>query len=150
MHSYNRDEIAETSLEDNECNDECTRVHECSSVQTGLALDNSMNGNGKSPPVARVHGFSGGYEEEGCAVDSAAAIEPSPDDGLDDIPSFLDRRREAARVCAQCGAGRPGDLPTFAVTAKDGTIAYVHEHGCLKFWLRENQSEPQGEAGTCP
>ena len=100
MHSCNRDEIAETSLEDNECKDECTRVHECSSVQTGLALDNPMNSNGKSSPVARVHGFSEGYEEEECAVDSVAAIEPSPcshnggNDADDDplgIPPFLRR-----------------------------------------------------------
>jgi hypothetical protein len=59
VHSCNRDEIAQISLSDNECKDECTRVRECSSVQTGLALDNPLDGNGKSPPVARVHDFSG-------------------------------------------------------------------------------------------
>jgi hypothetical protein len=52
------------------------------------------------------------------------------------IPAFLDRCAEATRVCAQCGAGRPSDLPTIAVTAKDGRTVYVHEHGCLRFWKK--------------
>jgi hypothetical protein len=65
------------------------------------------------------------------------------------IPGFLDRRAEAGRVCALCGAGRLGDLPTIAVTAKNGATVYVHEHGCLKFWFRENQSEAH-KPGTRP
>jgi hypothetical protein len=143
VHSCNRDEIAETSLEDNECEDECTRVHECSSVQTGLALDNPMNGNGKSPPVARVHGFPGGYEEEGCAVDSAAAMEPSLYDTLDDIPAFLDRRAEANRasaspICAQC-RGRPdGSEQPYP---HQGALVWLHKE-CVRFWLREHPAIP--------
>ena len=41
-------------------------------------------------------------------------------------------------TCAQCGAGRPGDLPTVPVTAENGTTGYVHEHGCLRFWKKEH------------
>jgi hypothetical protein len=85
----------------------------------------------------------------GCMVDEGDKPAPLSDDDLT-IPGFLDRRTEANRVCAQCGAGRPGDLPTVAVTAKDGTTAFVHEHGCLKFWQRENRSGPQAKPGTCP
>jgi hypothetical protein len=45
---------------------------------------------------------------------------------------------EASRVCAQCGAGRPGDLPTIEVTDKNGRTGYVHEHGCLPVWKKNN------------
>jgi hypothetical protein len=58
------------------------------------------------------------------------------EDAFEDIPPSLDRRTQA--VCAQCGAGGPGDLPTVAVTAQDGTTVYVHEHGCFRFWKKEN------------
>jgi hypothetical protein len=57
------------------------------------------------------------------------------------IPAFLDRRAEANRVCAQCGVGRPGDLPTVAVTDKDGATRYVHEQ-CWRFWKKEHGDAP--------
>src|SRR5262249_3641290 len=58
--------------------------------------------NGKSPPVARWQGFSGGCDGEGYTAGSAAASEP-PNDALE-IPAFLDRRSEPP--CAHCG--QPG------------------------------------------
>jgi hypothetical protein len=82
------------------------------------------------------------------AVDESRERDEFVNDDLT-IPRFLDRRAEAGRVCAQCGAGRLGDLPTIAVTAKNGATVYVHEHGCLKFWFRENQSEAS-KPGTRP
>jgi len=63
--------------------------------------------------------------------------EAEPDDDLT-IPQWLDRRHE---VCAQCGAGRPDDPPTIAVTAKNGKVVYVHEQ-CLRFWKREHSDAP--------
>lgn len=59
------------------------------------------------------------------------------------IPPFLDRRRGAlgSCVCAQCGAGRPGDQPTIEVTGKNGESLWVHERGCLRFWQKENWRE---------
>jgi hypothetical protein len=101
------------------------------------------------------HGGPNGHGA-GLISDCEAAIEDlgergelvSDGDRLD-LPAFLDRRAEANRVCAQCGAGRPDDLPTVAATAKNGATVYVHAHGCLKFWLRENQSEAS-KPGTLP
>lgn len=73
------------------------------------------------------------------------------DDDPPELPAFLDRRAEASRVCAQCGEARLGDLPTVAVTTKDGTIVYVHEHGCLRFWKKENGDAPAvGDGGAHP
>ena len=76
--------------------------------------------------------------------DYDAAIEELRERGdlVDDdltIPDFLDRRAEADRVCAQCGAGRPDDLPTVAVRATNGETVYVHEHGCLRIWEKEHR-----------
>jgi hypothetical protein len=64
----NRDEIAEAVLGDNGCKEplqpvapDATRVPDrlrgCDRLQTPLATDNPLNGNGKSPPVARLHDF---------------------------------------------------------------------------------------------
>lgn len=71
VHSCNRDEIDEVFLGDNECTDECKPSAECAEPSArvqpsanGLALDKSLNGNEKSPPVARVHGFQGGLTGE--------------------------------------------------------------------------------------
>ena len=53
------------------------------------------------------------------------------------IPQFL--RRDALRLCAQCGAGRPNDQPT--VCLKDGDrLIWLHERGCHQFWLKEHRS----------
>jgi hypothetical protein len=109
--------------------------------QTGLAADKSLNGNPESLPVARWQGFSGGYEEEECAVDSAAAIEPSLYDGLDDIPAFLDRRSEASKRCAQCN-GRPDGTERHH---KIGDCLVLLHDECVKFYRREHV-----KAGTCP
>jgi hypothetical protein len=95
-------------------------------VANGLATDKCQDRNEKSPPVARWQRFSGGYDVEGYNAGSAAAAEPPHDDLT--IPEFLSRLHE---VCAQCGAGRPDDPPTVAVTAKNGRTVYVHERGCL-------------------
>jgi hypothetical protein len=47
-------------------------------------------------------------------------------------------------VCAQCGAGRPDDPPTVAVTAKNGRTVYVHERGCLRSWKKEHGDGADG------
>jgi hypothetical protein len=143
----NRDEIADISQADTGCKDglqpDATEqpvtpdgLHGCKRLQMGLATDKPLDGNGKSPPVARFQPFSGG------------TAEVVPDDDLT-IPPLLDRRGETGRTCAQCGAGRPDDQPTIAVTARSGATVYVHERGCLKIWQRENQSGPS-KPGTCP
>lgn len=49
-----------------------------------------------------------------------------------------DGDRLTTRLCAQCGAGRPDDPPTVAVTTRNGETVYVHEHGCLRFWKKEH------------
>ena len=95
-------------------------------------------------PHGGANGHAGGDGEKPQLPETALA-----DDDLT-IPPILDRRSELGRICAQCGAGRPDDLPTVAVRANNGATVYVHEHGCLKFWLRENRSELQGKAGTFP
>jgi hypothetical protein len=45
---------------------------------------------------------------------------------------------DGRETCAQCGAGRPDDPPTAAVTAKNGQTVYVHERGCLRFWEKDH------------
>jgi len=91
----------------------------CTPVARPFATVKSLDGGEKSLPVAGLQHFSGVYDDL-------------------TIPAFLDRRAEANRACAQCGAGWPRDLPTIAVTAKNGMTVYVHEHGCLGFWKQEN------------
>jgi hypothetical protein len=63
----NTDEIAQASQEDHYCKDDLQQsaplhqpVHECTLLQEGHAIDNPLNSNGKSPRIARVHGFSEG------------------------------------------------------------------------------------------
>ena len=70
VHSCNRDEIADISLRDNECKDECKPSAECAGtsarVHTSantLALVISLDGKEKLPPSARVHDFSGGTDD---------------------------------------------------------------------------------------
>jgi hypothetical protein len=74
-------------------------------------------------------------------TDRTDGHEAVPDDGLT-IPPILDRRGEAIRICAQCGAGRPDDQPTIEIIGKDGELLWVHERGCLKVWEKENAKEP--------
>jgi hypothetical protein len=162
----NRDKIADISLRDNGCTSGCNPVADCAepvarlqAVANRLATDKLLDGNEKSPPVARLQRFPGGYETEGSDAGNEAADAPtlgngkppaSPTattasgdgayggNGRDDdltIPAFLDRRHE---VCAQCLAGRPDDPPTVAVTAKNGETVYVHERGCLRFWKKDH------------
>jgi hypothetical protein len=67
-------------------------------------------------------------------------------DSLDDFGGALptlpadapDGDRLTTLLCAQCGAGRPDDPPTVAVTTRNGRTVYVHEHGCLRFWKKEH------------
>ena len=65
------------------------------------------------------------------------------------IPPILDRRAEANRVCAQCHAGRPDDLPTIPVKDKNGDTVYVHDQ-CLKFWKNENVEAAARNCGARP
>jgi hypothetical protein len=102
MHSRNRDEITETSLTVNECKAECIRVHPSAN---GLALVNSLNGNGKSAPVARVHRFQRGIEE----------------------------KHGFPPVCAHCGAPATDDAPV-QVCAVDGEEYLLHR-ACQDDWL---------------
>lgn len=66
-HSCIRDEISDTSQSDTVCKEgmhtNANGDTVCEGMHTnanGLAYDNPVNGNGKSPPYARVHDFSGG------------------------------------------------------------------------------------------
>jgi hypothetical protein len=123
VHSCNRDEITETSRGVNECKDECKPsaectdgVHECTRVQTPFALVTSLNGNGKSAPVARVHGFSG-ETGRACAGPGAETFPP---------------------VCTHCGAPATADKPVQVCTI-DGEEYPLH-HDCQTDWLKgENQ-----------
>src|SRR5215471_8481898 len=107
------------------------RLHGCA-VEEGDKLPPVQCGKEPAGPHGGANGHAGGDGEKPQLPETALA-----DDGL----PILDRRSELGRICAQCGAGRPDDLPTVAVRAKNGATVYVHEHGCLKFWLRENRSE---------
>jgi hypothetical protein len=92
------------------------------------------------PPVSFRTGMRNRRRWHGGSVfqaGSAAATEPPHDDLT--IPEFLSRLHE---VCAQCGAGRPDDPPTVAVTAKNGRTVYVHERGCLRFWKKDHGDAP--------
>jgi hypothetical protein len=120
MHSCNRDEITETSLGVNECKDECKPsaectdgVHECTRVQTPFALVTLLNGNGKSAPVARVHGFSG-ETGRACAGPGAETFPP---------------------VCVHCGAPATADKPV-QICAVEGEEFPLHGD-CHTDWLKE-------------
>jgi len=119
------------------------RLHGCT-VEEGDKPPPVQYGKEPAGPHGGANGHAGGDGEKPQLPETALA-----DDDLS-IPPILDRRSELGRICAQCGAGRPDDLPTVAVRANNGATVYVHEHGCLKFWLRENRSELQGKAGTFP
>jgi hypothetical protein len=98
-------------------------------LREGLS-DHCSGGNGTSQFRSDVEAA---YEELRLRSEAVA------DDDLT-IPPILDRRAEADRVCAQCGAGGADNLPTVAVTAKDGTAVFVHRRGCLRFWKKDNAS----------
>jgi hypothetical protein len=70
-------------------------------------------------------------------TDQTDGHDAAPDDDLT-IPPILDRRGEAIRICAQCGALRPDDQPTIKVKGKNGEPLWVHERGCLRSWEKEN------------
>jgi hypothetical protein len=60
------DEKADTDQEDDVCNDDCTPfaefANDCKPSANAFANFNSMNGQEKSPPFARLQGFSGGTD----------------------------------------------------------------------------------------
>jgi hypothetical protein len=127
----NRDEIAEVVLEDNGCTDGCNPVARCTEpvarvqpVASGLATDKSLDGNGKSPPVAGLHGF---LEEAG---------KGDEDDGT--IPPFLDRR---PAVCAHCGqpGGKQWDY--------DGATIRLHPH-CEQLWIAAYKASHRRSPGA--
>jgi hypothetical protein len=114
----NRDEIADVSLRDNCCTDGCKPVAECAepnaTVQpdaTGLATDNSLDGNGKSSPVARLHEFPG------------------------DIPPT----ENFPLVCVHCGAPATADSPV-QLCAVDGQEFLLHRT-CRADWLNETNGD---------
>jgi len=121
VHSCTRDEIADISLRDNECNDECKPSAECAEtsarVQTsakGLALVNSLDGNGKMPPSARVHDFSGG-------TDARADSDAFP------------------LVCIHCGIPATTDSPV-QLCAVAGEELLLHR-ACQVEWLNETAAD---------
>jgi len=103
------------------------------------------------PPVGANGQGRGPISDYDTVIEELNERSELADDDPPELPAFLDRRAEASRVCAQCGEARLGDLPTVAVTTKDGTIVYVHEHGCLRFWKKENGDAPAvGDGGAHP
>jgi hypothetical protein len=89
----NRDEIVKAFQSDNGCKPhlqpDATEqpvtpggLHGCNRLQTPLATDSPLNGNEKSPPVARFHDFSGGTHGDAtppvCAHCGAPATADSP------------------------------------------------------------------------
>jgi hypothetical protein len=108
----NRDEIADVSLGDNGCTGGCKPVAECTEPNatmqpdaTGIATDNSLYGNAKSLPVARLHEF------------------PGDTPPTEDFPP----------VCIHCGAPATADAPVqlCAVEGKE----YLLHRACQKEWL---------------
>jgi hypothetical protein len=140
MPPCHRDEIAETVLEDNGGKAGGKPVAGGMTGGTGgkpvarpLATVMSLDGNGKSPPVAGWQGFSGGSGER------------EEDDGT--IPPCLDRRGE---VCAQCGqaGGAQWDY--------DGAAVRLHAH-CEQLWIaayeashRRSPGATLGSSRPCP
>jgi hypothetical protein len=115
-HSCNWEEIPEVSLRDNECKAECKPSAECIEPSArvrpsanGLALVKSMDGNGKSPPVARVHDFSGDIDTHACTTE--------------DFP----------QVCAHCGGPATADAPVQRC-AVNGAEVLLHP-SCQTDWL---------------
>ena len=93
-------------------------MHGCNRLQTALATEKSLNGNGKSPPVARLHGFLGENER----------ARERGDDPAENYPL----------VCAHCGAPATADAPV-QVCAIDGEEYPLHRD-CQTDWLEgENQ-----------
>ena len=133
-----RDEIAETFQEDNggkpplpplatDTTDGAAGGTGGSRWQTGLATDMSLDGNEKSPPVARWQRFSGGTDARAHGGSGG-----KPANGGDDltIPAFLDVRHE---VCAHCG--QPGG------TEWDyhGTKVRLHAR-CERSWIEAHEA----------
>jgi hypothetical protein len=93
----NRDQIAEGPLADNGCTDDCVPdANDCIPVAHDLATDKSPNGNGNSPPVARMHDFSG---DRGTHTNGA--------------------------VCQRCGASETTDSP-IQLSAINGEQFLLH------------------------
>lgn len=156
----NRNEIADICLRDNGCTSGCNPVVDCAEpdarlqpVASRIATDKLLDGNRKSPPVARLQRFPGRYEAEGYDAGNEAADAPtlgngkppaSPTattaaggNGHDDdltIPSFLDRRHE---ICAQCA--RPGGVEC----AYDGETVRLHAH-CQPAWIDAYDADRNG------
>jgi hypothetical protein len=82
-------------------------------------------------------------------TDQADGHKAAPDDDLT-FPPILDRRGEAIRICAQCGAGRPDDQPTIEILGKHGELLWVHERGCLRFWEKEQCEGALAGYNTAP
>jgi hypothetical protein len=66
MQSCNRKEKAEISPGDTDCTDDCKPIatpspiaSDCIPIASPLAICMSLDGNEESPPIARLHGFSG-------------------------------------------------------------------------------------------
>jgi hypothetical protein len=121
MQPCNRDEIAEASQRDEGCtdgckpvDDGCTGENECNPLATGLATCKPLNGNGKSPPVARLHGFPGGTHTH------------------EDSPTPL--------VCEHCGAVETPDNPV-QPCAVEGETMLLHEQCQDKLKIEEFVSE---------
>jgi len=89
------------------------RLHGCNRLQTALATEKSLNGNGKSPPVARLHGFSG-ETGRACAGPGAETFPP---------------------VCVHCGTPATADTPV-QIYAIDGEEYPLHRD-CQTDWLKE-------------
>lgn len=111
MQSCNDREIAEGSLRDKCCTDRCKPIAECTDplqrcngVATPDAIVNPLDGNEKSPTVARLHGFSEGIE---------AGAEPAPDGAT------------YPQVCQHCGAPATTDAPV-QLCAVDGEEYLLH------------------------
>jgi hypothetical protein len=71
---------------------------DCASLATPHAIANTRKDNGKKPPVVRLHGFSGGEQEEpcdgdpfSCLKDGKWGLQPRADD-YPELPAELDRR----------------------------------------------------------
>jgi hypothetical protein len=107
VHPCNREQIAEMSLRDNGCTSGRNPVARCTAenvepvarlqrVATGFATDNSLDSNGKSPPVAELQHFSG-------------EIDPN----------------EFPQVCQHCGEPATTDAPV-QLCAIDGEEYLLH------------------------
>jgi hypothetical protein len=125
----NREEIAEASLVDNGCTDDCNPVADCAepvarlrAVASDLATVKPLDGNGNALPVARLHGFSGG-------VDSVAHAPLS--DSTEGFP----------QVCQHCGVPATASSPV-QVSAIDGEEYLLHA-ACRDDWLNASTTQQE-------